>query len=58
MKQIIQNNSDAAAYEKLLTIGASSFPERIQTIRAEVAKLETAGHFGTRRYSSATNDLV
>jgi len=58
MKQIIHNNNDAAAYEKLLTIGASSFPERIQTIRAEVAKLEAAGHFGTRKYSSASNDLI
>ena len=58
MKQIIQNNNDAAAYEKLLTIGASSFEERIDTIRAEVARLETAGHFGTRKYSSASNDLV
>ena len=58
MKQIIQNNNDAVAYQKLLTIGASNFPERIETIRAEVARLEAAGHFGTRKYSGATNDLV
>ena len=58
MKHIIQNNNDAVAYEKLLTIGASSFRERIETIRAEVAKLEAAGHFGRKRYSSASNDLV
>ena len=58
MKQIIDNNNDAAAYQKLLTIGASNYPERIETIRAEVAKLEAAGHFGTRKYSAATNDLV
>lgn len=58
MKQIIQNNNDAVAFGKLLTIGASSFPERIETIRAEVARLEAAGHFGTRKYSGASNDLV
>ena len=58
MKEIIHKNNDAAAYEKLLTIGASSFAERIKTIRAEVARLEAAGHFGTRKYSSASNDLV
>lgn len=58
MKQIIDNNNDAVAFEKLLTIGASNFPGRIETIRAEVAKLAAAGHFGTRKYSAATNDLV
>jgi hypothetical protein len=58
MQQMIQNNNDAAAYEKLLTIGASNYPGRIETIRAEVAKLEAAGHFGTKKYSAATNDLV
>jgi peptidoglycan hydrolase-like protein with peptidoglycan-binding domain len=58
MQQIIQNNNDAAAYEKLLTIGASNYPGRIETIRAEVARLEGAGHFGTKKYSAVTNDLV
>lgn len=58
MKQIVENNNDAGAYEKLLTIGASNFPERIRTVRAEVAKLEAAGHFGRRKYSAANNDLV
>jgi hypothetical protein len=55
---LLQNNNDAAAFEKLLTIGASNYPGRIETIRAEVAKLEAAGHFGTKKYSAATNDLV
>lgn len=58
MKQIIQNNNDAVAFGKLLTIGASNFPERIETIRTEVARLEAGGHFGTRKYSGASNDLV
>jgi len=58
MKQIIQNNNDAVAYQRLLTIGAAKYPERIETIRAEVARLETAGHFGAKKYSAATNDLV
>jgi len=58
MKQIIQNNNDAVAYQKLLTIGAENYPGRIETIRTHVTKLEATGHFGNRRYSAANNDLV
>jgi hypothetical protein len=58
MKAIIQNNNDAAAYGKLLQIGAASYPERIQTIRAEVQRLEAAGKLGNRKYQAATNELV
>ena len=58
MKHIVDNNNDSAAYQKLLTIGADDYPERIETIRTHVAKLEEQGHFGKRKYSAATNDLV
>jgi peptidoglycan hydrolase-like protein with peptidoglycan-binding domain len=58
MKSIVDHNNDAAAYEKLLTIGAGPYPERIKTIRAQVAKLEAVGHFGKKRYSAASNDFV
>ena len=58
MKNAIASNSDPVAYERLLHIGASDYPERIATIRSQVAKLETAGHFGTKKYSAATNDFV
>jgi Putative peptidoglycan binding domain/CHAP domain len=58
MKQVLVHNNDAAAYEKLLQIGAASFPERIATIKAEVAKLVNTGHLGTKKYSAAQNDLV
>jgi hypothetical protein len=57
MRQIIENNNDAAAYEKLLLIGATSYKERIDTIRAEVAKLEAAGKMGSKRYVAAENDF-
>jgi hypothetical protein len=61
MKHILVHNDDAAAYERLLQIGADpvhGYPERIATIRAEVAKLVSSGHLGTKKYSAATNDLV
>lgn len=58
MKQIVENNNDAAAYEKLLLIGATRYKDRIATIRAEVARLEAEGHFGTRRYVAASNDFT
>jgi hypothetical protein len=58
MKQIVENNNDSAAYSKLLTIGASNFAERIQTIRGEVARLEGEGRFGIMKYRAATNDFA
>jgi Putative peptidoglycan binding domain len=58
MKHIVEHNNDATAYEKLLSIGVDKYAGRIKTIRAEVARLEAAGHFGKRKYSAATNDLV
>jgi hypothetical protein len=58
MKAIIKPNNDATAYQKLLTIGAGSYQERIQTIRSQVAKLEAAGHFGNKKYQASTNDLI
>jgi hypothetical protein len=58
MKQIVENNNDSAAYTKLLTIGASNYAERIQTIRGEVARLEGEGRFGVRKYRAATNDFA
>ncbi len=57
MKEIVENNSDAAAYEKLLTIGATKYEGRIRTIGEEVKKLEPK-HFGRYRYSAAENDLI
>ena len=57
MKQIVENNNDAKAYEKLLGIGATNYKERIDTIRAEVAKLEAAGRLGKRKYVAADNDF-
>ncbi len=58
MKHIIENNNDATAYQRLLTIGAENYPERINTIRTHVTKLEADGFFGRRKYSAADNDLV
>jgi len=58
MKNILVHNNDTAAYDKLLHIGADSYPERIATIKAEVAKLVSSGHLGTKKYSAAQNDLV
>jgi hypothetical protein len=58
MKNILQNNSGPAAYEKLLGIGAADYAPRIATVRAEVAKLEATGHFGTRKYVAANNDFA
>ncbi len=58
MKHIVENNNDSGAYQKLLTIGAENYPQRIQTIQTQVAKLEATGHFGNRKYSAASNDLV
>jgi peptidoglycan hydrolase-like protein with peptidoglycan-binding domain len=58
MKPIVENNNDAAAYEKLLSIGAADYAERIATIRAEVKRLVAAGHLGTKRYVAASNDFV
>ena len=58
MKQFVENNNDAVAYEKLLTIGAADYAPRIDTIRKEVKKLEAKGLFGRKRYSAANNDFV
>jgi hypothetical protein len=58
MKHIVENNNDRDAYTKLLTIGASDYPERIQTIRNEVARLEGDGHFGVLKYRAPTNDFA
>lgn len=58
MKHIVENNNDSAAYQKLLTIGATNYAERIQTIRAEVARLEGEGRFGIKKYRAATNDFA
>lgn len=58
MKHIVENNNDRDAYTKLLTIGASDYPERNQTIRNEVARLEGDGHFGVLKYRAPTNDFA
>jgi peptidoglycan hydrolase-like protein with peptidoglycan-binding domain len=58
MKAAIVSNNDAVAYEKLLQIGASDYPERIKTIKSVVNGLEHDGDFGTKKYSAATNDFV
>jgi hypothetical protein len=57
MRQIIESNNDAKAYDKLLSIGATSYKERIDTIRSEVAKLEAEGRLGSRKYVAADNDF-
>jgi peptidoglycan hydrolase-like protein with peptidoglycan-binding domain len=58
MRQIVQNNNDAAAYEKLLSIGATRYKERVATIRAEVTKLEAMGHIGIKHYVAAENEFT
>jgi hypothetical protein len=50
--------SEDAKFEDLLKIGATQFPERIRTLRAQIKKLVTTGVLGAKRYRIATNDFA
>jgi hypothetical protein len=58
MANIVNNNNDAEAYTKLLTVGGANYAPRIATIRRRVAEMEAAGLLGRKRYVAASNDFV
>ncbi len=49
---------DERAYKNLLEFGKVVYPQRIATLKAEVAKSEAAGILGRRKYSVAEGDFV
>lgn len=56
--EIISALHAAKPLEALLRIGATSFPQRIQTLRREIRQLQSEGTLGRHRYSIEREDFV
>jgi uncharacterized small protein (DUF1192 family) len=48
----------ADPFDALLALGASTYKERVATLRAEIQKLEARGMVGKKVYSKAGKDFV
>ena len=48
----------ADPFDALLALGASTYKERVATLRAEIQKLEARGIVGKKVYSKAAKDFV
>lgn len=54
----LQHSTASEQYQALLNIGASSYPERIQTLKQTIANLENAGILGKKHYHQAEAKFV
>lgn len=50
--------SDQRVLERLLEIGAQSYPERIQTLKTQIGVLTREGILGRRRYNAQQNEFL
>jgi hypothetical protein len=50
--------NDQRVLEKLLEIGAQSYPERIRTLKTQIGMLTREGVLGRRRYNAQQNEFV
>jgi hypothetical protein len=56
--QALTEKNDNLAFDRLLHIGATTYPERIQTLRATVQKLEAQNKLNNAVYEGATGKFI